>query len=221
MNFGLLFTAAFGLAASLALSAPASAATIDYNLVGDAEYADPAWPGFTFIDLADAGTGSTVFPGYTLNVGDIIQVTVTLNNPASFNWFEIVLQETNETTTIWFDPTLLFSLGGVTVPEPSSEWSPSVGVTGALGFGAGFYTDVGTFSFDKVIVNAVITALTDPSGGNVSSMVLTQMPYPPYVGLYNPSVATTPLPAGLWLMMTALGGLGIVARRKRTAASIG
>jgi hypothetical protein len=54
----------------------------------------------------------------------------------------------------------------------------------------------------------------DPSHQPVSFINLTER-YAPYIGFYNSNLATTPLPGGLLLMITALGGLGIVARRKR------
>jgi hypothetical protein len=220
MKLGLNFAAACGLAALLAMSAPATAASFTYDLAGDTTtaYTDPAWPGWSYIDLADPNTGTTAFPGFSLHVGDTIQVTVTLNNPASFNGLDLFLQETNDTTTtILYDQTVLFSLGGTTVPNPSTGfWNGVAGARGGLGFAPGFDPDPGTLIFDKVVVNAVITALMNP-GGAVSSIEL--LPAPTYIGFYNPAVATTPIPGGLLLMMTALGGLGIVARRKRASAT--
>jgi hypothetical protein len=147
-------------------------------------------------------------------------VSLTLNHPVSFNYIDIALQSTNGSSTIWYDQTALFSLGGVAVPEPSSNWYHFVGTTGGLDFATGFETGTGTFTFDKVIVNTVITALTDPLGGNVSSIVLTRSKYPVYAGFYGANVATTPLPGALLLMMTALGGLGIFAGRRRAAAAV-
>jgi hypothetical protein len=220
MKLGLNFAAAFGLAAFLSMSAPASAASYTYDLVGDTTtaYTDPAWPGWTYVDTTDATSGATSHPGYTLQVGDTIQVTISLNNPASFNYLDIFLQETNDTTTIWYDQTVLFSLGGVTVPNPSTGfWDGHGGAGGGLGFAPGFDPDPGSLTFDKVILNAVITALTDPVGGAVGSIEL--LPFPTYIGFYNPAVATTPLPGAMLFMMTALGGLGIFARRKRTASA--
>lgn len=220
MKLAVNFAAAFGLAAFLVTSAPASAASFTYDLAGDtsAGYTDPAWPGWTYIDTADANTGATSFPGYSLRVGDTVQVTVALNNPVSFNSLDLFLQETNDTTTIWYDQTVVFSLGGLTVPNPSTGfWNGSAGAGGGLGFAPGFYPDAGSLTFDKVIVNAVITALTDPVGGAVASIELLQ--FPTYIGYYNTAVATTPLPGALLFMMTALGGLGIFARRKRAASA--
>lgn len=220
MKLGVYFAAACGLAALLAASLPATASSITYDLVGDTNtaYTDPAWPGYSYIDLADAGTGTALSPGYTLNVGDTIQVTLALNNPVTFNNFDVFLQETNDATTwIWSSSTFLFSLGGTTVPEPTSDWGPITGTKGGLALGAGFGSDVGTFSFDKVIVNTVITSLTNGVGGPaVASIDLTE--YVPSLELYNP-VAQTPIPGALLLMSTALGGLGIFARRKRAAAA--
>jgi hypothetical protein len=221
MRLGLNFAVACGLTAFLAMSAPATAASYTYDLAGDTStaYTDPAWPGWTYIDTTDANTGATSFPGYSLLVGDTVKVTVTLNNPVSFNDLDLFLQETNDTTTtILYDQTVLFSLGGANVPNPSTGfWNGTAGARGGLGFSPGFDPDAGTLTFDTVIVNAVITALTGPGGGAVPSIAL--LPFPTYIGFYNPAVATTPLPGALLLLMTALGGLGIVARRKRALAA--
>jgi hypothetical protein len=220
MNWGLNFALACGLGAFVALSAPASATTYTYNLAGDTTtaYTDPAWPGWTYIDTGDAGTGATSFPGYSVHVGDTIQVTLSLNNPATFTDLDLFLQEASNTASISYDQTVLFSLGGITVPNPSTGfWNGSATAVGGLGFAPGYSPQTGTLTFDSLVLNAVITALGNPMGTGVSSIEL--LAFPTYVGFYNPSVATTPLPGGLLLMMTALGGLGIVARRKRALAA--
>ena len=220
MKLGLHLAAACGLATFLAVSGPAAATTFTYDLTGDTNtaYTDPAWPGYTYIDLADANTGTALSPGYTLNVGDTVQVTIALNNPVTFNALDIFLQETNDNTTwVWYNSTYAFSLGGAAVPEPASDWGHDSATRGGLGLGIGYYTDAGTFTFDKVVVDAAITSMTDGlSGPAVASIDLTQ--YVPYIGLYNLPVATTPIPGTLLLMSTALGGLGIFARRKRATA---
>jgi len=219
MTIGLMTKAAFGLAAFLALSVPASATTFSYDLAGDtnAAYTDPAWPGWTYIDTTDANTGATSFPPYSVHVGDIVQVTLTLNNPASFTDLDLFLQEASNSATIFYDQTVLFSLGGVSVPNPGTGfWNGVAGARGGLGFAPGFSPDVGTLTFDKLILSAVITALNDPLGSAVSSIELSQAPT--YVGFYNPVVAT-PIPGALLLMATSLGGLGIFARRKRSVAA--
>lgn len=218
MNWGLNFTAACGLTVFLTLSAPASATSFTYDLAGDTTtaYTDPAWPGWTYIDTTDANTGATSFPGYSVHVGDTVQVTLSLNNPGTFNDFNLFLQEASNTATISYDQTVLFSLGGIAVPNPSTGfWNGSAGAIGGLGFEAGYFPQSGTLTFDSVVLNAVITALEDPMGTAVSSIEL--LAFPTYVGLYNQNVATTPLPGALLLMSTALGGLGIFARRKRFA----
>jgi hypothetical protein len=212
------FAAAFGFAAFLALSAPASATTFTYDLAGDttAAYTDPAWPGWTYIDTTDANTGAGSFPGYSVHVGDTIQVTLSLNNPATFTDLDLFLQEASNTATISYDQTVLFSLGGAMVPNPSTGfWDGSAAAIGGLGFAPGFSPQTGTLTFDSLVLNAVITALENPTG--VSSIEL--LAFPTYVGFYNANVATTPIPGALLLMMTALGGLGIVARRKRSLAA--
>jgi hypothetical protein len=202
MKLALNLAAACGLVAFLAMSAPASAASFTYDLVGDTStaYTDPA------------------FPGYTLNVGDIVQVTVKLNNPVAFNFFEIGLQGANGNPIITFDPTFSYSIGGLAVPAPSSNWVVYDSTRAGLGFSSGFSNELQTFSFDKVIVNAMITSMIDDSQQPISSVDLTELPYPPYAGFYHATIATTPLPGSLLLMTTALGGLGLVARRRRAAA---
>jgi hypothetical protein len=220
MTWGFRFAVVFGLVAFLAMSAPASATTFTYDLKGDTStgYAEPAFPGSTRIDLADADTGSTSFPGHTLRINDIIDVAVILNNPISFNWANVIVQDSDGKPFIFYDSTYSYALGGVPVPAPSSSnWDNGIGSYGALVFGGGFSDPSGTFSFDQLIVHAVITSLVNPSGQDVTSLAMTAGR--PYLEFYNPPVATTPLPGGLLLMMTALGGLGIVARRKRATAA--
>ena len=221
MNFGLNFAAACGLAAFVAFTAPASANTYTYDLAGDTTkaYTDPAEPGFTYVDLVDANDGTTTsFPPFSLHVNDTIQVTVTLNNPASFNYLDIFLQEVSDKSTIMYDQTVLFSLGGATVPNPSTGfWNGIAGSRGGLGFSPGYYPDPGSLTFDKVIVTAVVTSLTDPLGGAVSSLEL--LAAPTSIGFFNPAVAATPLPGAWLLMTTALCGLGFFARRKRAASA--
>ncbi|MDQ7251387.1 VPLPA-CTERM sorting domain-containing protein [Dongia sedimenti] len=222
MNLGKRFAAACGFAALVALSAPASATTFTYDLTGDTNtaYTDPAWPGWTYIDLTDSVTGSGPHPGYTLSVGDTVQVSVMLNNPVTFTEFDIGLQGMADYSKIFFDPTYSYFSGGIPLVAPSSgDWGTVVGVAGGFGFGGGFSPATGTFSFDQVIVNAVITSMFDPSSNPVSFINLTDGRYPPYIGFTGANLATTPIPGALLLMMTALGGLGFVARRKRGAAA--
>jgi hypothetical protein len=219
MNFGLHFAAGCALTAFLATSAPASATTFTYDLSGNTNtaYADPAWPGWAYIDLTDSVTGTGPHPGYALSVGDSVQVAVKLDNPVTFHEFEIGLQGMADYSGVIFNPTYSYFSGGIPVPAPSSDWGESDNAYGGFGLSGYFYAGSSTFSFDQVIVNAVITAMTDPSNQPVSFINLTEK-WAPYIGFYNSSLATTPLPGGLLLMMTALGGLGIFAQRKRAAA---
>ncbi len=220
MNFGPNFAAVCGLAAFMAFSAPASAATAyTYDLAGDTSkaYGDPAWPGWAYVDLTDPNSGATSFPAFSLQVDDTIQVTVALNNPVTFTDLDLFLQEASNTSIIGYDQTVLFSLGGLPVSNPGTGfWDGSAGAAGGLGFAPGFSPDSGSLTFDKIIVNAVIKSLADSVGGTVSSVEL--LPFPTYIGFKNSNLATTPLPGALLLMTTALGGLGLVARRKRAAA---
>ena len=222
MKFGSHFAAACGLAAFLAMSAPATAANISYNLVGDTAttYPSTLYPQWSFIDLSDANTGSSLFPGYTLNVGDTVNLTLTLTSPISFTDYTVWMQEAPAGSMINFNPTYLYSLGGATVPVPSSNWGYTIGSGDGLAFG-GTYVLWGseTFSFDKVIVSAVITSMTDATNQSVTSLGIAEGWAGVSIFNVNPQVATTPLPGGLLLMMTGLGGLGIVARRKRAMAS--
>jgi len=224
MKLGLNLAAACGLAAFLALSAPASAASITYDLAGDTATITTfsAHPQWRWLDLTDAGTGSDLLPGRTLNVGDTVNLTVTLNNPVSFTGYTVYLQDSPVGSLINFSSTYSYFLGGVSVPTPtpSSNWATTSGSYDALSFGEQYVIfGPDEFSFDKVIVNAVITSMADPSSNPISSLALAES-YPG-ISLYNfnPVVAATPLPGGLLLMMTALGGLGIVARRKRAASA--
>jgi hypothetical protein len=222
MNLRTNIAAACGLAALLALSAPASAASFTYDLAGDTGTAytdpDPIWVNHSYIDLHDATSGSTDFPGYTLHAGDTFQVTIALNHPVTFNTLDIFLQETDDDTTwIGLDETYAFFQGGTVVPGPTPDGTNIDAARGGLGFYNGFYGgNPGTVTFDKVIVNAVVTALTGPAGVTVGSIDLTK--YVPYIDLYNPGVAPTPVPGSLVLALTAFGGLGMVGWRKRKLA---
>jgi hypothetical protein len=214
MIWGLHCTAACGLAAFLAFSAPASAATITYDLSGDgsAAYTDPAWPGFAYIDLLDASTASGRVPAHTVSVGDTLHVAVTLSQPVTSTEAYVFLQKAPG-LSFYFDASISFFSGGTEVFAPSS-WLSSIGSGEALAFGIGnHYSESDAFAFDTLIADVVILGMTHPTVALAETWADLE--------LYDPnSVATTPLPGGLLLMMTALGGLGIVARRKRATSSV-
>ena len=223
MKLELHFAAACGLGAFLALSAPVSAATIDYDLVGDTTtaYTSVFDPHYQFIDLQDANTGSDVLPSRTLSTGDTVHLTVTFNHPVTTDsFYDIYLQDTASPDS-WVNiaptPTFSYFNGGTSVPFPSSSgFSYTSGTGGGFGTGEGFVTNGSeTITFDKVIIDLVIESLTDTAGNPTSSVTLLES-YP-YFDIYtfNTPVSQTPIPSTLLLMSTALGGLGIFTRRKR------
>jgi hypothetical protein len=224
MNLRTNIAAACGLAGLIALSAPATAATFDYDLVGDgaAAYTLPGVPpAWTFVDLTDTTTGVSDLPGYRLTTGDKIHLTVTLAHPITFTGFQLWLQNTSSAnSSVYVDPTSQYFLNGAAEPEPSSNWGYTSGTSGSLGFGATYVLwGSDTFSFDKLILDATITDLTDDSNQSV-----------PYLDLQDGwasitvfdanklGVATTPVPGSLILGLTSIGGLAFAARRKRKLA---
>jgi hypothetical protein len=203
-----------GLLAVSALSAPASATTIGYDLAGDATagYTDPGAPGSTFIDLSDASTVSGQVPSHTVSTGDTLHVTLTLNQAINFTRFALFLQKAPG-SDFAFDTTFTYFLGGSEVFAPSSNWSTSLGSSDAIGLSTGYTAGNNIFSFDKVVIDVVLTAMTS------SPLTLPETWSNLEVSNFSTAAATTPLPGALLLMMTALGALGAVARRKRSAAA--
>jgi hypothetical protein len=218
MNVRLL-AAACGLAASLVLSAPASAATITYDLSGDTNAINPSHinPELSFLDLTTTGTGSGLLPGYTLNLGDTIHVTFTLNHPVTLGAYFLFLLDTADINSkIAYNPSYSYFLGGAAVSPPG--WFNAIDSSGDLGFGGQDPKFAPNFTFDQVVVDAVITSITDPSNQPLSSIDLLETQASVTFINATANVATTPLPGALLLMSTALGGLGIFARGKRAAA---
>jgi len=216
MNLRPHFSAACGLAAFLALCAPASANTFTFDLAGDTTtaYSVPPVLQYKWIDLHDATSGSTTLPGITLHAGDTVQTTVTLNHSMPFSILDFFLQAANDdSVTLTSDTTYTFSLGGAVVTEPGT-WLHANSTDAGLAVGTGS-GGPDLLSADKIIMNIAITSLTDKFGNTVASLELA--PGQPYIGFFNP-VASAPIPPTLWLMTTALGGLGIFARRRRKAA---
>jgi len=202
-----------GLIAFLALAAPATAATISYDLTGDttAAYTDPGSPGIAFIDLADTSTVSGQVPSQVIRVGDTLHITISLNHPISPTEAFLFLHKAPG-LAFGFDASMSFFNGATEVFAPGSWLTPSTGSSEALAFGIGNHTfESDTLTFDKIIANVVINVMTRPT------LILPETWS--NLAVYDPNlVATTPLPGALLLMMTGLGGLGVVARRKRGAA---
>jgi hypothetical protein len=203
-----------GLAAFMALVAPATAATISYDLTGDttAAYGDPGSPGIAFIDLADTSTVSGQVPSQVISVGDTLHITISLNHPISPTEAFLFLQKA-PSLAFGFDASMSFFNGATEVFAPGSWLTPSIGSAEALAFGIGNHTfESDTLTFDKIIANVVINVMTQPT------LILPQTWS--HLEVYDPNlVATTPLPGALLMMMTALGGLGVVGWRKRTASA--
>jgi hypothetical protein len=213
MNWGLHFTAACGLTAFLAMAGTANAANITYDLSGDggAAYTDPNWPGYGYVDLLDSSTASGRVPSHTVSVGDTLHVMITLSQAVTSSEAFVFLQKAPG-STFELDESFKFFNGGTEVFAPSS-WLASVGSGQAIGIGIGdHFSESDEFTFDKLIADVVILGMSSPT--------LTLPETWADLELYGHNfVATTPLPGGLLLMMTALGGLGVLGRRKRALAA--
>jgi hypothetical protein len=219
MAWRLRFTAAAcGLAAWLAMSNAAGAATITYDLTADVDagYTCCGWVDTTFIYLVDPNTGTYELPEYTLSVGDAIDLSVTFSRSVTLSDFFIGLQYADASAHIHGNPTFAYFNGGFAVTPPPG-WNENSASFGALGFSAGFEPVIGAFSFDKIIVNAVIASMNDGSG-TVSSMLVGQYQAAIAMNHYS-DVTATPIPAALPLFATALGGMAFAGWRRRKAAA--
>jgi hypothetical protein len=220
----------FSLIATVAFAAPAGAATITYNLIGDPAYltvvAVP--PGDSVLDqrllLTDADTGLGQVPGSVVSVGDTINATLTLSSaltvPYSTAGAAVILELAAVPNNVGIDYTesATYYDGGLQVLPPLGFNNVS-GSGGALGLGqiAGDSPTPG-FSFDKAIFSATIDSIVDAQiGENLTQTTLT--PANPAIEMLT-YPQPVPLPAAFWLLLSGIGCLGVLARRTSRSVQV-
>jgi hypothetical protein len=225
-----------GVLASAMLAADsAEAATYSFDLSGDMStvdihnYIEPIQnkPSQSqWLELTNVATGLKEIAPFTLNAGDIVNVTISLNAPMTIpasdepSFVAALLDTPTTDHEIDVTQSASFFNGGVPVSIP--------GLTGYDGSGGwlapGAYTNatgLASFAFDKITIAALVTAiLDDPNGSDISPLTLVGGRIPMLFVSYGFQSATTPIPGAALLMLTGLGALAGVGRlRHRKAAS--
>jgi hypothetical protein len=213
-SFGFLFSSAY--------SVTAIASTTSYDLTGDTNNLSVSYGNNFYsyyvdtLQLTNAATGSSTLSGFTLNVGDIINGTITLNNPltmpaGTFEGIEIeLLAIPND--YINMDGSVSFYDNGVQVYPAGFSVDYSSGAALGIGMSTGSLTTPG-FSFDKISFSATVTGIQDYNNQNLTSVNLQN---------YSPTLTTTaptavPVPAAVWLFGSSFAGLGFFGRRRKAA----
>jgi hypothetical protein len=122
-----------------------------------------------------------------------------------------------------FDPLLLQYTSFTAAPGVSFFSPPTVGTSGSrqtvtVGFdnGKGDGTAIGFFNFVALGPPGSTTTLGLADADDFFGTFISYVPtYQPFYPTFSPaSVSIVPLPAGAWLLGTALGGLGLLRRRR-------
>lgn len=101
--------------------------------------------------------------------------------------------------------------------------SPPSGFNTAESSGGGLILAQGTalpspgFAFDEVVYSATINSIESVPGTSVSSIATNPNQYVSFDVQTYP--LPTPLPAGFWLMLSGLGGLGMLFRKRSALTS--
>lgn len=220
------------LASVVLVSGSADAATFSFDLSGDMSTVtvqNGTFSGTTTpyqsqrVNLTNTATGLQELGPLTLNVGDTINVTVSLSGlmtiPVSDRpWFSLPLLDTpGLSDLIFFDESVSLFNGGALVSVPGL--TPFGASQGFLSLGA--YTNsapVPSFAFDKFTVSAVVTAILDDWGGSDISPLGLFAQTPQFAATYE-FQATTPIPGTALLMLTGLGSLAGAAKLRRRLRS--
>jgi hypothetical protein len=173
----------------------------------------------TTLVLTNAATGLNTLSGFTLNVGDIVNGTVTLNNPltlpASTQYAEILINlldgSNNGLQRIDMQESLSFYDKGVQVYPNGLSAGGGVGLAFAIGAGP---VATPAFSFDKISFSAAVTGILDNNLQNVSSVNLQDTTPDIEIFAYPTAV---PVPAAIWLFGSGLAGLGFFGQRRKAA----
>jgi hypothetical protein len=198
--------------------APAHATTTNYTLTGGAATTQNYGTAIeNTVALTNSGTGQKSLSGFTVDVGDSIDGTITLSTPmtvpAGNSGSELLIQLLgigNSTPgTIYYNESLTFYNNGLEVAPPS-QWTHFGGSGGVYSLGTTSTAPTPAFSFNEIVFDSTITSILGPSG-SASSATLTT---------YSPELTVTgftpvPLPAAAWLMLCGLSGIGALTRKKR------
>jgi hypothetical protein len=199
------------------------AETVTYTLTGGAAISCPSCVGSNLeaykVDLVDASTGLSSLPGFTLNVGDTIDGTVTLSTPltvpagAGGNGVVLLIAGDGKTTFNYTD-SLSFYDNGVQVAPPS-QWSNFNSEKGALVPAAFSFSLAPTpaFTFDQLAFEATVTGMLDQNNNPINTVNLGTFVDPVLQADVNP----VPLPATVWLLLSGIGGLAAVLAKRKVA----
>ena len=203
--------------AALAQPRATEAATVTYNLTGGAAQPCPTCsaPG----DDDYSVNLSPVLSGFTLNVGDRIDGTVTLSTPltipAATGWNGVVLflllpgSTANSMNSVTYTDSVSFYDNGQQVTPPTL-WAPIQGTTTALLLGAVTAGASGALTFDKLTFDSTITGLTDQNNNPLNSVNVPGLPT--FLTAISHPV---PLPATAWLLLSGIAAIGVATRTHR------
>jgi hypothetical protein len=173
-----------------------------------------------WLELTNTATGLKEIAPFTLNVGDTVNVTVSLNAPMTIpvsHWlyFTAALLDTPTINdSISMDESTAFFSGGAPVSIPGLfEFDAS---TGFLALGPGTNVNgLASFQIDKITFSGLVTAIIDdPTGQDIGPLGLLSRTPMLFVD-YGFQSATTPIPGAALLMLTGLGGLAGAAKLRR------
>ena len=225
----------------------AVAATVSINLTGDTS------GNFTnntnvldsgFLPLIDATTGLNQLPALTLNTGDTITGTVTLNNPItiavaygqSLDIVDVflygirypdVITQSSSTVSLYNNGVQLPPINGMIdasdIYDPQNIVYPHNIAIVLSNYsclqGGTCPATISSFSFNEIDFSFSIENMQDTTTGqSVSSANFLASFYYPYLG-YEVSPAPIPDPNSYILLLSGLGVIGALARTKRLPRS--
>lgn len=206
----------------VAASAPTQATTFTFDLTGNlADLTNVSYPNDPFVQerlyLTDADTGSSTVPGIVMSTGDTVDINVTLSGgtltlpaAAAANQVEMLVGVLAGPVfnSDWIANKEQYSIDNLGVAPPTG-WITGLGGPEALSVGTGSIGPGLSFSFNTLATSFTLERMYDNGGIDIPQVTLTSIE--PYLVLSYP--VPTPLPAGLWLLLSGLAGFGVLARR--------